>query len=73
MFGGLFAWPLSDGLGRQTALTVSGIPFFCGWVMISYSIRITGSRAAFLTVILTGRFVVGLGAGWSLLSASVSQ
>ena len=68
---GPLAWIISDGLGRQTALITGGIPALCGWLMISYAPQITGNRAAFLTVLLTGRFLTGLGSAWSLFCVSV--
>ena len=70
--GGPIAWLVSDGLGRQTALTTGGIPALCGWLMISYAPLITGSRAAFLTVLFTGRFLTGVGVGWAIFCVSVS-
>ena len=67
-FGGLLPWLSSDGLGRQTSLTAGGIPALCGWLMISYTPQITGSRAAFLTVLFTGRFLTDIGSPlWHLL------
>lgn len=65
IFGGLFAWPVSSSLGRQPSLTLGGILFLCGWLLISYSVQITESRAAFMTVLLTGRVLNGVASGWS--------
>lgn len=72
MLGGLLAWPVSIALGRQTALIVGGIPSLCGWLLMSYSVQITGSRAEFITVILTARVLTGFGAGWASFYVSVS-
>ena len=72
-FGGLLAWPASIGLGRQPTLSVGGILFLCGWLMISYSPQITESRAAFLTILLAGRFITGIASGWVRFSGSVRK
>ena len=72
MTGGLLAVPVADKLGRRIALIVGGIPSFCGWVLLAGSVWVTDSRAGFLTVLLTGRFLTGLSTGWSLLMVIVS-
>ncbi len=70
--GGLLAWPISDLLGRQAALMLGGVPFLIGWILISNAIQFTVSRAGFLTFLLLGRFLTGVGTGWSVFSVSVS-
>lgn len=72
MFGGLFAWPVSELLGRQTALMLGGVPFLTGWVFIANAVQITHSRVGFLGMLFTGRMLTGFGTGWSIFSASVS-
>ena len=73
MFGGLFAWPLSDALGRKPALMLGGIPSLTGWLMISLSTLITDNHDVFLGVILTGRLLAGISVGWFYFSVSVSR
>lgn len=72
MFGGLFAFPISELLGRQATLMLGGVPFLTGWVLIANAIQITQNRAGFLGVLFTGRFLTGFATGWSVFSASVS-
>lgn len=72
MIGGLVAWPVSDLLGRQAALMLSGVPFLTGWVFLANAVQVTGSRAGFLSLLLGGRFLTGVGTGWSVFSVSVS-
>ena len=73
MFGGLVAWPVSDHYGRQAALIVGGIPSLTGWLMLANAIQVTTSRAGFLVLLFSGRFLTGFATGWSIFCASVSM
>lgn len=65
------AWPVSDMLGRQAALILSGVPALAGWLMITYS-YLAATHSAFLGVIYTGRVLTGFSTGWSIFCVSVS-
>lgn len=72
MFGGLVAWPISDMLGRQAALMLSGVPAMAGWLMIALA-HLAGSKVeVFYGVLLTGRTLTGFSSGWSVFCVSVS-
>ena len=47
IFGGLFAWPVADSLGRQAALIIGGVPGLIGWLLISLSILFSSSLGFF--------------------------
>ena len=72
MFGGLIAWPISDRLGRQAALMLSGVPALVGWLMIALAHLASTHVHAFYGVLLTGRMLTGFSSGWSVLCVSVS-
>ena len=72
IFGGLFAWPVADFLGRQAALIIGGIPGLIGWLMISLSILFT-SKVGFFSMVFVGRGLSGFSTGWSIYCVSVSM
>ena len=70
IFGGLFAWPVADSLGRQAALIIGGVPGLIGWLLISLSILFSSSLGFFLMV-YAGRVLTGFASGWSIYCVSV--
>lgn len=72
MFGGLVAWPISDLLGRQAALMMSGVPALAGWLMIALAHLASSHVHAFYGVLLAGRTLTGFSSGWSVFCVSVS-
>ena len=72
MFGGLIAWPISDLLGRQAALMLSGVPALVGWLMIALAHLASSHVHAFYGVLLAGRTLTGFSSGWSVFCVSVS-
>lgn len=70
-FGGPFAWPASEWLGRQPALMLGGIPAVIGWLMVTYA-HFAQSLSGFLAVLLLGRAMTGFAAGWLVFCVSVS-
>ena len=71
MFGGPVAGWVADHLGRKAALMLVGVPYLSGYMMIVYAHMIE-SATAFKVVLLTGRFLTGVGLGWSCLAGPVS-
>ena len=71
LFGGLVAWPISELLGRQAALMLSGVPALAGWLMITYS-ALTTTSSAFLGLLYVGRVLTGFSTGWAVFCVSVS-
>ena len=66
------AWPISDVLGRQPALMLSGVPALAGWLMIALAHLVNHQVQAFYGVLLTGRTLTGFSSGWSVFCVSVS-
>ena len=71
MFGGLMAGPVADRWGRKNALVLCGIPFFVGYLVLSYA-HYLPTATSFKTVALVGRFLTGVGMGWAAVASSVS-
>jgi len=76
VFGGLFAWPVTELLGRQPALMIGGLPAICGWLFITYARLLnnyfTGPTSSFVAFLLLGRLFIGFATGWSIFCVSVS-
>lgn len=71
MFGGPIAGFIADHAGRKTALMLVGIPYLVGYLMMVYAHFITNA-IGFKVVLLIGRFITGVGLGWSCLATPVS-
>ena len=72
VFGGLIAGPIADRWGRKNALVLCGIPYFVGYLVLSYA-HYLPTAESFKTIVLLGRFLTGVGMGWACMSASVSS
>ena len=73
IFGGLFAYPAAEILGRHPSLIIGGIPTISGWLMITYAWLFDTNHQGFLALLLLGRFFTGFAAGWSIFCVSVSS
>ena len=71
IFGGPIAGWIADHLGRKAALMLVGIPYLFGYLMIVYA-HMLSSGTAFKVILLLGRFLTGVGLGWSCLTGPVS-
>ena len=69
--GGPIAGWIADHFGRKVALMLVGIPYLSGYLMIVYA-HMLNSATAFKVVLLLGRFLTGIGLGWSCLAGPVS-
>lgn len=69
--GGIAGW-LVDRFGRKSTLILTGLPNFVGWFLLGVSYFIT-FRPVFVMMLLVGRFFSGVGMGWAMLSAPVSN
>ena len=49
-----------------------GLPYLVGYLMVAYA-RFAVTQAGFISVLLVGRFLTGVGLGWSTLAVSVSN
>lgn len=74
--GGLFGGPIGglliDYLGRKPALVLVGLPHFFGYLMMVYA-HLINHPVLFKVVLMLGRFLTGVGLGWTLLATPVSE
>ena len=66
-FGGY----LVDYLGRKLSIILCCIPYTIGWLLILLTVTFDGP--AVRPLLFTGRFVLGIAAGWSSVSVDVSK
>ena len=71
LVGGLLAGWASDTFGRKPAIVAGALPQLAGWVALSVA-HFIPHHVGFLSVMLLGRFLAGLGAGWNSLCVPVS-
>ena len=72
IFGCPIAGWIADHLGRKAALMLVGVPYLTGYMLIVYAHMISNATA-FKIVLLVGRFLTGVGLGWSCLAGPVSS
>ena len=70
--GGLIAGWIVDYVGRKAALMLVGIPYLVGYLMMVYA-RFINHAVIFKVILLTGRFLTGVGLGWTCLATPVSD
>ena len=66
-FGG---W-LFDYFGRKLSIILCSIPYTIGWLLIILTVATDGP--VFRPLLFTGRFVLGIGVGWTSVSGGVSH
>ena len=64
--------PVSDRLGRSTALVLMNIPHLIGWLAQAYA-QLMPSFTSFTFLLMLGRWFTGFGTGWGSLVISVSS
>ena len=72
IFGGPIGGLVADNCGRKCAMLFSGVPYIIGYMILSYG-HYTPSATAFKALLLTGRFISGVGMGWASAVVSVSK
>ena len=70
IFGGLFGGWIADRWGRKCSLLFCGVPYLIGYLTMSYA-HYTPTAMIFKAVLLTGRFITGVGMGWASAVAPV--
>ena len=63
---------VTNTCGRKASLLIVALPYFIGYLIIVYSQFITNT-AAFVAILFVGRFITGVGLGWSCLAVPVSS
>ena len=71
LFGGPVGGFVADRFGRKCAMLFSGLPYLAGYMTMSFAHHAT-SATLFKVILLTGRFVSGIGMGWASAVVSVS-
>ena len=72
MFSGSLAGVIADHWGRKTSLVLSSVPYFTGYCMISYG-HYLPTATSFKSILLVGRFLTGIGVGFSYSLCSVGD
>ena len=65
-FGGY----LVDYFGRKLSIILCSVPYTIGWLLIILTVETDNS--AFKPLLFTGRFILGVGVGWTTTSVGVS-
>ena len=65
-FGGY----LVDYFGRKLSIILCSVPYAIGWLLIILTVETDNS--AFKPLLFTGRFILGVGVGWTTTSVGVS-
>lgn len=75
LLGAVFSGPIggwiADCWGRKCSLMFCGVPYIIGYLLLSYA-HYASTATAFKAILLTGRFISGLGVGWSSAVVPVS-
>ena len=71
IFGGPIGGWIADRWGRKSAMMFCGVPYLIGYMILSYA-HFAPTATAFKGVLLTGRFISGMGMGWASTAVSVS-
>ena len=72
IFGAPIAGLTADHYGRKNALVLCGVPFFIGYLVLSYA-QYLHSVLGFRVLLLVGRFLTGMGMGWAGCIGPVSS
>lgn len=70
IFGGFLPGWMSDLYGRKMTVLLGGVPFLGGYIMITVA-HLFASAVTFKIILLLGRFLTGVGIGWSSLVTPV--
>ena len=71
IFGGPISGWVADRWGRKCSMMFCGVPYLIGYLILSYA-HYVPIATAFKVLLLTGRFISGLGQGWGAAVAPVS-
>ena len=64
LFGGPIGGSIADRWGRKCSLMFTGVPYMTGYLILSYA-HYASTATTFKALLLTGRFLTGLGLGWA--------
>ena len=63
---------MADRLGRKTSLILNSFPLVSGYFIL-LSTYLVSNGVVFKVLLMVGRFLTGIGAGWGFVSAPVSD
>ena len=72
LLGCVLGKTVTDNCGRKASLLVVALPYFIGYLAITYSQFIV-NETGYMVVLFGGRFISGIGAGWSTQVVAVHQ
>ena len=71
MFGSPLAGYVADRWGRKTCLAVNVIPYLLGYFAILTTYLFVEDAIFFKVILVSGRFISGIGTGWSFVIVPV--
>ena len=72
VIGGPPAGLVADKWGRKISVMVNGVLYATGYTLIAFAKVQTLSPLTFKAILMVGRFITGIGSGWSFVSTPVS-
>ena len=76
MVGGIFGGPIAgyvaDRWGRKFGLILNSVPYLVGYFVI-LSAYLATNGIVFKTALMVGRFITGIGMGWTYTVVPVSE
>ena len=72
IFGGPIGGWIADRWGRKFSLMFCGVPFLMGYLILSYA-HYTSEVLLFNVLLMSGRFLAGIGMGWGSSVCPVRQ
>ena len=76
LIGGILGGPpagwVADRWGRKVSVAMNGVMYTMGYALIALAKTPTLSPLGFKSFLMLGRFVTGIGSGWSFVSTPVS-
>ena len=72
IFGGPIAGYVADRWGRKFSLVLNSVFYLVGYFVI-LSAYLATNGVVFKTALMVGRFITGIGMGWSFIVVQVSE
>ena len=72
IFGGPIAGYVADRWGRKFSLVLNSVSYLVGYFII-LSAYLATNGVVFKTALMVGRFITGIGMGWTYIVVPVSE